>query len=110
MMVNGMPASFNRMPARRPDCPQPMTTTGKAARAAGSECTPVRRASVPSNSISSISMGTYSAGTSSHTNHSIISWSSSAETGAGSGQPRSRYSRMTRTAMDRTSSLSSSLM
>jgi hypothetical protein len=48
------------------------------------------RASDPSSSISSISIGTYSSGTSSHTSHVIISCSSSAETGSGSGQPWSR--------------------
>ena len=89
-MVNGMPACFNRMPASSPDCPHPMTTTGKASRALSSAGTATRRWSAPSSSISSMSIGTYSAGTSSHTSQLIISWSSSAEIGSGSGQPRSR--------------------
>ena len=38
-----------------------------------------------------MTIGTYSAGTSSQTSQSIISFSSAAETGAGSGHPRSRY-------------------
>ena len=40
--------------------------------------------------ISSMSMGTYSAGTSSQTSHDIISCSRSEEIGSGSGHPRSR--------------------
>ena len=62
-----------------------MTTTGKAARSSGSPAGSTRRASRPSSSISSISIGTYSSGTSSHTSHVIISWRSSGEHGLGLG-------------------------
>ncbi|CAB4691786.1 unannotated protein [freshwater metagenome] len=83
-----MPAWPSRIAASRPDIPHPMITTEKSS---GTERDGVEaRTSTPSSPSSSSIIGTYSSATSAPTTKRIIRWTTSGDSGAGSGHPRSR--------------------